>query len=151
MHRFVIYIAIFILSLSFITLWMPLKDTTCNAAEPFLTSKTPKFQVHASKVIVEPWLGEHHVYAIFMVPDKYKEAPFFILTVKDVGSFCKKPFGNSEYYDDVLAEPGTHLIRDYIRTRLALRLIFQGLYFKLNDKYNWSLTYPADNSAKVNN
>ncbi|MBW4449454.1 MAG: hypothetical protein KME38_22080 [Spirirestis rafaelensis WJT71-NPBG6] len=150
MRRFVTYIIIFLVSLSLIIAWMPLKDTTCNA-EPFLTSKTPKFQVHATKVVVEPWFGEHHVYAIFMVPDKYKEAPFFILTVKHVGSFCEKPFGNSQYYDDVLAEPGTHLIRDYIRTRLALRLIFQGLYFQLNDKYNWSLTYPADNSAKVNN
>ncbi|NEU74912.1 hypothetical protein PI95_020720 [Hassallia byssoidea VB512170] len=150
MRRLVTYIIIFLLSLSFITLWMPLNDTACNA-EPFLTSKRQKFQVYASKVIVEPWLGEHHVYAIFMVPDKYKESPFFILTVKHVGSFCEKPFGNSQYYDDILAEPGTHLIRDYIRTRLALRLIFQGKYFQLHDKYNWSLTYPADNSAKVNN
>ena len=150
MRRLVTYIIIFLLSLFFIRLWMPLNDTNCNAV-PFLTSKTQKFQVHASKVIVEPWLGEHHVYGIFMVPDEYKESPFFILTVKHLGSFCEKPFGNSEYYDDVLAEPGTHLIRDYIRTRLAVRLILQGLYFQLNDKSNWSLTYPVDNSANVNN
>ncbi|MGI8503271.1 MAG: hypothetical protein ACR2LR_19385 [Hassallia sp.] len=129
---------------------MPLGETNCNA-EPFLASKTQKFQVHATEVVVKPWLGEHHVYGIFMVPDKYEEAPFFILTVKHLGSFCEKPFGNSQFYDDILAEPGTHLIRDYIRTRLALRLIIQGLYFQLNDKYNWSLTYPADNYGKLNN
>jgi hypothetical protein len=148
MRRLVTYILIFLLSLSFITLWMPLNDIDCNA-ELFLRSKTPKFQVHATKVVVKPWLGEHHVYGIFMVPDKYKEPPFFILTVKGLGSFCEKPFGNSQYYDDIFAEPGTHIIRDYIRTRLALRLILQGLYFQLHDKYNWSLTYPEDNSAKI--
>ncbi|MCV3214003.1 hypothetical protein OGM63_10825 [Plectonema radiosum NIES-515] len=148
MRRLVTYILIFLLSLSFLTLWMPLNDTDCNA-ELFLRSKTPKFQVHATKVVVKPWFGEHHVYGIFMVPDKYKEPPFFILTVKGLGSFCEKPFGNSQYYDDIFAEPGTHIIRDYIRTRLALRLILQGLYFQLHDKYNWSLTYPEDNSAKI--
>jgi hypothetical protein len=145
MRRLVTYIIIFLLSLCFITLWMPLEDTDCNA-EPFLKSKRQKFQVHATEVVVKPWLGEHHVYGIFMVPDKYEEAPFFILTVKGIGNFCEKPFGNSELYDDILAEPGTHLVRDYIRTRVALRLIIQGLYFQLNDKYNWSLTYPKDNS-----
>ena len=150
MPRVVTYIIIFLLSLSLITLWMPLDDTDCSA-ERFLASKAQKFQVHATKVVVQPWLGEHNVYAIFMVPDKYKEPPFFNLTVKGLGSFCEKPFGNSQFYDDIFAEPGTHLVRDYIRTRLALRLIIQGLYFQLNDKSNWSLTYPEENSAKVNN
>jgi hypothetical protein len=145
MPRLVTYIVIFLLSLSFITLWMPLDETDSNA-ELFLASKTQKFQVHATKVVVEPWLGEHHVYGIFMVPDKYEEAPFFILTVKGLGSFYEKPFGNTQFYDDIFAEPGTHLIRNYIKTRLALRLIIQGLYFQLNDKYNWSLTYSQQNS-----
>jgi hypothetical protein len=148
MPRLVTCIVIFLLSLSFITLWMPLDETDSNA-ELFLASKTQKFQVHATKVVVEPWLGEHHVYGIFMVPDKYEEAPFFILTVKGLGSFYEKPFGNTQFYDDIFAEPGMHLIRNYIRTRLALRLIIQGLYFQLNDKYNWSLTYPQQNSESV--
>jgi hypothetical protein len=150
MRRLVTYILIFLVSLTIITLWMPFNVSDCNP-ELLMASKTQKFQVYASKVIVQPWLGEHQVYGIFMVPDEYKESPFFILTVKNLGNFCKKPFGNSQYYDDLFAEPGTHLIRDYIRTRLALRLILQGLYFQLNDKSNWSLTYPADNSARVNN
>lgn len=150
MRRSLTYILIFLLSLTIITLWLPLNDSGCNA-EPFFRSNTKKFQVNATKVVVQPWLGEHQVYGIFMVPDVYKETPFFILTVKGVGSFCEKPFGNSQYYDDIEAEPGTHLIRDYIRTRLALRLILSGSYFQLNDKYSWSLTFPQANSAKVNN
>ncbi len=150
MRRSLTYIIIFLLSLSFITLWLPLNDSDCNS-EPFMASKTQKFQVHATKVVVQPWRGEHQVYAIFMVPNKYERSPFFILTVKGLGSFCEKPFGNSQYVDDISAEPGTHLIKDYIRTRLALRLILQGWYFQLNDKSNWSLTFPQDNSAKVNN
>ncbi len=147
MRRLVTYIIIFLLSLCFITLWMPLDETDSNA-ELFLASKKQKFQVHATEVVVKPWLGEHHVYGIFMVPDKYEEAPFFIFTVKGLGSFYKKPFGNSQFSDDTLAEPGMHLVRDYIKTRVALRLIIQGLYFQLNDKNNWSLTYPKDNSQE---
>lgn len=121
--------------------WLSVNDVDCDARD-FLTSQTPKLQIHATKVVVEPWLGEHHVYGIFIVPDRYKETPFFILTVKGVGSACEKPFGTLENIDGIFAMPGTHIIRDYIRTRTAIRLIVKGLYNQLNDKYNWTLTYP---------
>jgi hypothetical protein len=104
--------------------------------------KTPKFTVSATKVVVQPWLGEHHVYGIFMVPDQYKQTPFFILSVKDVANKCSRPFGNNQYYDGVFAEPGTHLIRNYIRTRTAIQSISKGLYFQLNDPKNWTLIFP---------
>jgi hypothetical protein len=141
MRRRLTYILILLLSLSMITLWWPVNDSQCDSAA-FLASKTQKFQVQATKVLVKPWRGEHHVYGIFMVPDKYKQAPFFVLTVKGVGSDCSKPFGYSQNVDDIFAQPGTHLVKDFIRTRTALRLILQGLYFQINNKHNWTLTFP---------
>ncbi|AFY44003.1 hypothetical protein Nos7107_3426 [Nostoc sp. PCC 7107] len=141
MRRQIIYILILLLSILIFTLWWPVHDTQCNS-EAFLQSNKQKLQIPASQVVVQPWRGEHHVYGIFMVPDEYKEAPFFVLSVSGAGNYCSKPFGYSKNYDDVFAEPGTHLIRYYLRTRLALRLIFQGSYFQLNDKQNWFLTYP---------
>ncbi|BBD60639.1 hypothetical protein NIES2109_34380 [Nostoc sp. HK-01] len=141
MRRKIIYVFILLFSILIVILWWPVHDTQCNS-EAFLKSNRQKLQIPASQVVVEPWRGEHHVYGIFMVPDEYKEAPFFVLTVMGGSSYCSKPFGYSQNYDDVFAEPETHLIRYYLRTRLALRLIFQGSYFQLNDKQNWFLTYP---------
>lgn len=140
-RQITIYTLICLLSLFLITLWWPSDDTQCNS-EAFLASKTQKFQVPATKVVVQPWRGEHHVYGIFMVPDEYKKTPFFVLTVKGGESKCSKPFGYSQNYDDIFAEPNTHLIRNYFKTRIALRLILQGLYSQLNNPQNWTLTYP---------
>ncbi|OUL30352.1 hypothetical protein [Nostoc sp. 106C] len=141
MHRQLFHTLVFLCSLIIVILLWPINDSDCNSAA-FLASKTKKFQVQATKVVVQPWRGEHHVYGIFMVPNEYKQSPLFVLTVKGFGSECSKPFGYSQNYDDISAEPGTHLVRDYMRTRTALRLILQGLYWQLNDKQNWTLTYP---------
>ncbi|MEH2335514.1 hypothetical protein [Nostoc sp.] len=135
------YILILLLSLSIITLYWPVNNSDCNS-EAILASKTTKFQVHATKVIVQPWHGRHHVYGIFMIPNEYKQAQFFVLTVKGAGSYCSKQFGYQKNFNDIFAEPGTYLLRKFIRTRTALRLILQGLYFQINDKQNWTLTFP---------
>ncbi len=141
MRRLLIYGLILLFSLLITIIFWPVNDSECNS-EAFLASKTPKFQVQATKVVVQPWLGEHHVYGIFMVPNEYEQTPFFVLTVKGAGHDCSRPFGHSQYYDGVVAEPGTHLIRDYIRTRIAIKSIFQGLYFHLDDPESWTLTFP---------
>ncbi len=141
MRRRLRYILILLLSLSIITLWWPVNDSDCNFGD-FLASKTAKFQLNATKVIVQPWRGRHHVYGIFMIPDEYKQAPFFVVTVQGAGSYCSKQFGYKKNFDGIFAEPGTYLVRKFIRTRTALRLIFQGLYFQINDQQDWTLTFP---------
>ncbi|MBA3921382.1 MAG: hypothetical protein H0X31_06660 [Nostocaceae cyanobacterium] len=148
MQRRLIFIPLLLLSLIIVTLWWPLHDSDCNAA-PFLASTAAKYEVQATKVVVQPWRGEHHVYAIFIVPDQYKASPFFVLTIKNAVSACEYPFGNSQYIEGIAAQPGTHLIKDYIRTRLALRLILQGFYQDLRLRQNWSLIYPQDQQIKL--
>ncbi|MBD2409686.1 hypothetical protein FACHB389_24030 [Nostoc calcicola FACHB-389] len=139
-----IYIFVFLLSMSIITLWWPVNDSVCNY-EDFLASKTTKFQVKATKVVLQPWLGEHKSYGIFIIPDEYKQAPFYVLTVKGAGSYCLKQIGYNRKYDDMFAQPGTYLMRKFIRTRTALRVILQGSYFQVNDKNNWTLTFNQHN------
>jgi hypothetical protein len=148
MRRLLNYALIALLSLLIIILWWPVNDSDCNS-EAILASKTNKFQVQASKVVVQPWFGEHHVYGIFMVPDEYKRSPFFVLSVKGANNECSRPFGYSQYYDGIYAEPGTHLVRDYMRTRTALRLILQGFYFHLNNTQNWTLTFAQPKANQV--
>nr|WP_313931781.1 MULTISPECIES: hypothetical protein [Nostoc] len=118
-----------------------MNDSVCNS-EAFLASNTTKFQVEASKVVVQPWHGKHKSYGIFMIPDEYKKAPFFVLTVKGAGNYCSKQFGYRKKIDNIVAQPGTYLLRKFIRTRTSVRLILQGLYFQINDKKNWTLTFP---------
>jgi len=141
MRRSLTYGAILLLSLLIITIWWPVTGFNCSVGN-LLKLKTGSFQVKATQVIVKPWYGEHHVYGIFMIPDKYKETPFFMLSVPGNRKYCSRPFGYSQNYDNVVAEPGTHLIKHYIRTRTALKMIFQGLYFQLNNTENWTLTFP---------
>ncbi|AFZ57733.1 hypothetical protein H6G54_16945 [Anabaena cylindrica FACHB-243] len=140
-----IYGSIFLLSCLIIVIWWPINDSPCSLVD-MLKFKKANFQVQATQVVVKPWLGKHHIYAIFKVPDKYKESKF-LLTVPGNRQYCSKPFGHSQNYDDVFAEPGTHLIRHYIRTRTAVKMIFQGLYSELNNPQNWTLTFPKN---KVN-
>ncbi|WP_407884609.1 hypothetical protein [Scytonema sp. NUACC26] len=118
-----------------------MNDGTCDARD-FLASKTEKFTVYATKVVVQPWRGEHNVYGIFIVPDEYERSPFFVQTVLGVGNYCEKPFGSYQKVDGISAPPGMHLIKDYIRTRTALRLILSGKYNQIDDKQNWTLTFP---------
>jgi hypothetical protein len=149
MHHRLRYILILLLSLSIIILWWPVNDSDCNF-EAFLASKNPKFQVQAAKVVVHPWLGRHHVYGIFMIPDKYKQSPFFVVEVQGAGIYCSKQFGYKKNFDGIFAEPETYLVRKFIRTRATLRLILQGLYFQVNDKQNWTLTFPEPKVSQHN-
>ncbi|WP_246162805.1 hypothetical protein [Brasilonema sennae] len=143
-HNYITFILLLLLtSLTTLYLWFPVDDSNCNI-KAVLRPRFGKYDVYATKVVVQPWLGEHQVYGIFMVPDKYKDAPFFVLTVKGAGSNCEKPFGTLQEVDGIFAEPGTHLIRDYIRTRTAFRLILQGMYNELKDPQSWKLTYPRN-------
>ncbi|WP_414563440.1 MULTISPECIES: hypothetical protein [unclassified Anabaena] len=148
MRRQIAYVLILLFSLIIVILWWPINDADCNS-KAFLASKTPKFSIQASQIVVQPWHGEHQVYGIFMVPNEYKRSPFFVLSVKGIGSHCSRPFGYNQNYDDVVAKPGTHLIRYYMRSRIALRGILQGLYLQINNPQNWTLTYPLINLNQV--
>jgi hypothetical protein len=144
--RYIVYGLILLFSLLMILIWWPVNDSTCSLVT-LLKLKQQNFQVQAQKVVVKPWLGEHHVYGIFQVPDEYKNSQFFMLSIPGDHKYCYRPFGYRQNYDDVFAESGKHLIRIYIRTRITVKMIFQGLYFQLNNPQNWTLTFPQ---PKVN-
>jgi len=141
MRRLLIYGLIFTLS-CLVIIWWPVNDSNCS---PITLAKLKKanFQVTATKVSVQPWLGQHHIYGIFQVPASYKESQFFMLSIPGSRQYCARPFGYSENYDDVFAEPGNILIRYYVPTRMGIKMIFQGLFFELNNPQNWSLTFPT--------
>jgi hypothetical protein len=124
MRRTIIYGLIFLFSLLLVIIWWPVNDSNCSLVS-LLRLKKQNFQV----------------------PDEYKESRFFMLSVPGDRKYCSHPFGHKQHYDDVFAEPGTSLIKHHIRSRIAVKMIFQGLYFQLNNPQNWTLTFPK---IKVN-
>lgn len=141
MNRNLIYGLIFLLTVIITIIWWPVNDSNCGLVT-LRKLRNPNFQVKASQVVVKPWLGEHHVYGIFQVPNEYKESQFFMLSIPGDRKYCSRPFGYKQNFDDVFADPGTHLIRRYVRSRIAVKMIFQGLYLQLNNPENWTLTFP---------
>lgn len=120
----------------------PLEDWCTGVG--YLPANRPTKSVHAVKVVVEPLLGRHQVYAIFQL-DRKKSPPGkpVILTVASAGTYCEAAGsgGLFQQFDGVEASPGYYLSRHYIRTRTAIWLSFQGMFKQLKQPQSWTLTY----------
>ncbi len=104
-------------------------------------SNSSSLQFHPIKIVAEPWRGEHHVYAIFALPLKYKDIYYRSkLRVKgsDVDWYITitdgKKFGAS-------APEGHYLVIGFFRTRLALWYWLRGRFADLQQPCNWTLYF----------
>lgn len=113
-------------------------DLQCDV-EAFLSNPRQTLQVHAIKVVVRPWLGEHNVYGIFVVPDQF--SPKMLLNVKTIGSYCGQLYVPNKRIDGIPAPAGTFLLKHYIRTRAVLQSILKGNLNQLTQLDNWTLFY----------
>src|ERR1700732_4795549 len=79
-------------------------------------------EVRATRVVVEPWYGPHHVYGLFVVPDQYGDPKYSeTVTVQNFRrEFIRKQIRKLHRIDDVTATPGSYVRRAYIPTRVAL-------------------------------
>ena len=123
--------------------WLLNKPVTgdCGAEAP----ANPKAQeIRATKVVVQPWLGKHHVFGIFMVPNRYTPNKKYAVTVTVLGfdhNFVLTKAYAKQYVDDFFAEPGHYLLRGYVPTRVALWFLFTGQFGDLRRPCHWSLTF----------
>ncbi len=127
-----------ILGFSYVSKKRPI--ISCNPSE-FIQSKSSKYYIHPVKVTVKPWHGEHHVFAIFMIPDGYVSDR--LLTVKIEGdTFCgvlqQKHTTDAE---GIVAQPGYYLMKGYVNTRVGLWWISQGKVNQLRQPDNWTVGY----------
>jgi hypothetical protein len=99
-------------------------------------------QIHAAKVVVKPWRGAHHVFGIFVLPDRFRPGHAGQLTIQGTG-FEKDEhiFYRGIRKSGVQAPPGHYVIKAFIRTRSAFELILQGHWEQLNHPCNWMLRY----------
>lgn len=103
-------------------------------------------EVRAVGTVVRPWLGPHHVYGHFNIPDAFVETEGYTLTISVKGAlyYCMW-VGTSlkQKMRTVSAEPGRHLVREYVPTRVTLWFLVHGLFGELLDPENWTIAFGA--------
>ena len=141
-RRTIEVVSVFVVLVLTITIvWLLGKPPTHDCAIEY---STDFYQIHPSKIIVQPWLGQHHVYGIFIVPLRYRSGRSYSGTIS-VGSFIGEFIPDSQHQvqqiDDVVAEPGYYLVRGYLPTRVALWLLLSGQFGDLRTSCNWRLEF----------
>ena len=112
--------------------------------EGFMVSQITKSYIHPEKVVVHPWLGEHNVYAIFMLPNNYVYDRFMTINLSVNKTFCGIMTNPSQTIDEINAQPGHYLVKGYLQTRITIKLILEGQINDLTQVNNWQLGYGTD-------
>ena len=100
-------------------------------------------QFHPTKIVVEPWRGEHNVYAIFALPLQYQDIYYRSqLLVKGTDTpWDITPTDGLKY--GATTPEGYFLVIGFFRTRLALLYLVMGKFSELQQPCNWTLyLYP---------
>ncbi|MDX2257088.1 MAG: hypothetical protein NW214_16375 [Pseudanabaenaceae cyanobacterium bins.39] len=102
------------------------------------------------KIVVQPWRGEHHVYAIFAIPlplQNIYDRSF--LKVKGIDGKWYVTVAKPHLYDVKVPE-GYFLLVGFVPTRLALLAMILGNFDSLKVPCNWSLfIFPETDVTKT--
>ena len=136
-----LFTLVFILTLSFISYYVynPKPIVTCQPTA-FNLSAQHKYYTHPQQLVIQPWRGQHNVYAIFLLPRKYKPDSLFTFTIPKGKTYC------GGYRLSLQTLPGMNsseylTIKAYLNTRTAVKLILQGNLYELQQPNNWQLGY----------
>ena len=125
-----------------VTTWLVNKgpSTNCGAED---RGDSNVHTIRATEVVVQPWLGTHHVYGIFTIPDRYKQKRYTVsITTRSIDHyFVIDKRSEREYVDRVFAPPGHYILQIYVRTRVALWFLFTGQFGDLKAPCNWALLF----------
>lgn len=100
-------------------------------------------KIHATKVVVQPWLGLHHVFGIFVVPLLFRSGRIYSgrITVQSFTEEFAPDWHQIQSLEDVIVEPGYYLVRGYVPTRIALWFLVTGQFDELRSPCNWTLEF----------
>ncbi len=122
--------------------WLLNKPPTvdCNA-ETATDHRAHK--ILARKVVVHPWLGPHHVYGVFMVPNRYEQNKkgAVVMTIRGYRYLAAGRSFGAQSVDGLVAEPGHYVLRSHVHTRVALWFLVSGLFGDLRRPCNWALVF----------
>ncbi len=118
-----------------------LDQTVCNA-EKFPIANPNTGEVHATKVVVQPWKGRHQFYGIFVIPIIYVDGYPALLKVKGIKPICRRVMNTSpKSIDGISAPSGGTVLKLYLRTRVAFWLMITGQLKDLEKPEHWTLSY----------
>jgi hypothetical protein len=102
-------------------------------------ANSKSLQFHPIKIVVEPWRGEHNVYAIFAVPLQYQDIYFRShMLVKGTKTPWDVTIANEQMFR-VKAPKDHFLLVGFFRTRLTLLYLITGKFSDLHKPCNWTL------------
>ena len=111
--------------------------TDCDAETP------ANHEIRATKVVVQPWFGTHHVYGIFMIPNRYNHR--INAAIMTVRGFDHHSAVDGRRYEQhvaaIFARPGHYLLRGYVPTRMAVWSLINGRFGDLRHPCNWTLAF----------
>jgi hypothetical protein len=100
----------------------------------------PLVTLHPQKVVVAPWKGRHHVYAMFVVPAGYQPDEFVTVTFADGQAYCAETKTLRPHIaDDLSVPPGHYVVQALLRTRTTIGLLSSGKKAELEQPQNWTL------------
>jgi len=101
-------------------------------------------RAHASKTVVQPLRGPHHVYGLFLVPSQSVEMKRYAVTISVEGAlyYCMWVEKSLRQTSEVKrTEGGEYLVQQYLPTRVALWFLLNGLIGDLRNPKNWALVF----------
>lgn len=114
--------------------------TVCGLEVP---GSSGEHKFRAVQVVVRPWQGQHNVYGIFMIPERYKHDRLYDTTLKIQGFTTRLSAGSAEDEDrdNIVVEHGHYLKRAYVPTRTALWFLLIGRFGDLRSPCQWWLVF----------
>jgi len=112
----------------------------------FLETNPDVFYASPMTIVVQPWLGRHHVYGIFILPNEHRLRYPILLSVKQAGQYRKEARMVKVNIDRGYPVPSDHyVLRVHLKTRVAVLMILRGLSSQLKNPSNWSIAYTLKN------
>lgn len=116
-------------------------DVVC-ASSLRTVNNTKIYKSHPRKIVMEPWLGPHHVYALFVVPNEYLiggKTHSAVVEVKGSNKLVPIIGAKPSLYAGIDIPPDHTLVMSFFWTREVIWQILQGKYGELRQPCNWTL------------
>jgi len=117
--------------------WLATRPPTAGC--PGNSDVTGPIVIPARSIVARPWYGPHHVYGLFMVPERFGREK--VLATLRVGGFQEPADlrGRRWSAGSVDPLPGYYVKRIYMPTRVALKFLVSGRFRDLRAPCNWTL------------
>jgi len=107
----------------------------------FHRQQEEKSYIHPERLVVRPWRGQHNVYALFVIPSGYRTDGLFTVTTPETGTYCGRIQDIGKVSSGGDEEKNYTIMRGFLNTRIALKLIAKGQLDELREPDNWRLGY----------